>query len=136
MTHKRFEFRVHGPVSEDARYASFSVVDAPLETIIFWRCGGRIHLCGVLALVRSLDLHLISMHELRDCGVAAATRRTPGNRLLMWHRVVRSGDRLARHLLGVGRDYILQNATTFGTQECGPDWACARAGRRTVIPVS
>jgi hypothetical protein len=68
MTPKRFEFRVHGPVSEDARNAlcGLGVVDAPPETIIFGEVVDESHMHGVLALVRSLDLHLISMHEVPD----------------------------------------------------------------------
>jgi hypothetical protein len=68
MTAKCFEFRVHGPVSEDARYAlcGMEVVDAPLETIIIGEVVDESHMHGVLALVRSLDLHLISMREVPD----------------------------------------------------------------------
>ena len=68
MPHKRFEFRVRGPLSEDAREALYglAVVDAPPETIIFGEVVDESHLHGVLALVRSLDLHLISMHEMPD----------------------------------------------------------------------
>ena len=68
MPHKRFEFRVRGPLSEDAREALYglAVVDAPPETIIFGEVVDESHLHGVLALVRALDLHLISMHEMPD----------------------------------------------------------------------
>lgn len=65
MTHRRFEFRVHGPLSERARRAlnGLVVVDAPHEVIIFGEVIDDSHLHGILALVRSLDLHLVSMHE-------------------------------------------------------------------------
>jgi hypothetical protein len=68
MTHRRFEFRVQGPVTEDTRNAlcGLAVVDAPPETIIFGEVVDESHLHGVLALIRSLDLHLISMHEVPD----------------------------------------------------------------------
>jgi hypothetical protein len=68
MTHKRFEIRVNGPLSEEARDALYglTVVDAPPEAIIFGEVVDESHLHGVLALVRSLNLHLISMHEIPD----------------------------------------------------------------------
>jgi hypothetical protein len=68
MTPKRFEFRVHGSLTEEARDAlsGLVVVDAPAETIIFGEVMDESHLHGVLALVRSLNLHLISMHEVPD----------------------------------------------------------------------
>jgi hypothetical protein len=67
MTHKRYEFRVHGPLSEDARNALYglAVVDTPPETIIVGEVVDESHLHGVLALIRSLDLHLLSMHEVQ-----------------------------------------------------------------------
>jgi hypothetical protein len=65
MTGRRFEFRVQGPLSESARHEFYglSVTDAPQETIISGEVIDESHLHGILALVRSLDLHLISMHE-------------------------------------------------------------------------
>ncbi|MDT7681522.1 MAG: hypothetical protein QOG57_1832 [Pseudonocardiales bacterium] len=68
MTHKRFEIRVRGPLSEDARNALYglTVVDAPPETIIIGEVVDESNLHGVLALVRLLDLHLISMQEIPD----------------------------------------------------------------------
>jgi hypothetical protein len=67
MTPQRFEFRVNGPLSEDARHAlcDMAVVDAPSETIIVGEVMDESHLHGVLALIRSLDLHLVSMHEVQ-----------------------------------------------------------------------
>jgi hypothetical protein len=65
MLHRRFEFRVHGPLSEGARRAlnGLVVVDAPQEVIIFGEVIDDSHLHGILALVRSLDLHVVSMRE-------------------------------------------------------------------------
>jgi hypothetical protein len=65
MTHRTFEFRVHGPLSEGARHAldDLVIVDAPQEVIIFGEVIDESHLHGILALVRSLDLHLVLMHE-------------------------------------------------------------------------
>jgi hypothetical protein len=68
MTNRRFEFRVSGTLSDRARreFYGLSVAEAPPETIIFGDVVDESHLHGILALVRSLDLHLISMHEVRD----------------------------------------------------------------------
>ena len=67
MTHRRFEFRVQGSLSESAR-RGLVIVDAPQEVIIFGEVIDESHLHGILALVRSLDLHLVSMHEVPDQG--------------------------------------------------------------------
>jgi len=68
MTHRRFEFRVQGSLSESARRAldGLVIVDAPQEVIIFGEVIDESHLHGILALVRSLDLHLVSMYEVPD----------------------------------------------------------------------
>jgi hypothetical protein len=68
MTHRRFEFRVQGPLSESARRAldGLVIVDPPQEVIIFGEVIDESHLHGILALVRSLDLHLVSMYEVPD----------------------------------------------------------------------
>jgi hypothetical protein len=65
MTSRRFEFRVQGPLSENTRRAfnGLAVAEAPPETIILGDVVDESHLHGILALIRSLDLHLISMHE-------------------------------------------------------------------------
>jgi hypothetical protein len=67
MTARRFEFRVRGSLSDRTRdeFYGLAVADAPPETIIFGEVVDESHLHGILALVRSLDLHLISMHEIR-----------------------------------------------------------------------
>jgi hypothetical protein len=68
MTNRRFEFRVQGTLSEDARreFDGLSVTAAPPETIIFGEVVDESHLHGILALVKSLDLHLVSMQEIPD----------------------------------------------------------------------
>jgi hypothetical protein len=65
MTSRRFEFRVQGPLSDSARreFYGLSVTDAPVETIVSGEVIDESHLHGILALVRLLDLHLVSMHE-------------------------------------------------------------------------
>ena len=70
MTHRRFEFRVQGPLSESAQRAldGLVIVDAPQEVINFGEVIDESHLHGILALVRSLDLHLVSMHEVPGQG--------------------------------------------------------------------
>ncbi|HTF53910.1 MAG TPA: hypothetical protein VK735_41235, partial [Pseudonocardia sp.] len=62
------EFRVHGPLSEDARNAlcGLAVVEVPPETVLVGVVVDESHLHGVLALIRSLDIHLISMQEIPD----------------------------------------------------------------------
>jgi hypothetical protein len=42
------------------------IVDASQEVIIFGEVIDESHLHGILALVRSLDLHLVSMYEVAD----------------------------------------------------------------------
>ena len=68
MTHKCFEFRVQGSLSESARRAldGLIIVDAPEEMIILGEVIDESHLHGILALIRSLDLHLVSMYEVPD----------------------------------------------------------------------
>ena len=68
MTHRHFEFRVQGPLSEGDRSAfeGLLIVDAPQETIIYGDVIDESHLHGILALVRSLNLHLTSMHEVPE----------------------------------------------------------------------
>lgn len=65
MTNRHFEFRVQGSLSARTRneFYGLSVAEAPPETIIFGEVVDESHLHGILALVRSLDLHLVSMHE-------------------------------------------------------------------------
>ena len=69
-TRRRFEFRVQGSLSESARRAldGLVIVDAPQEVIILGEVIDESHLHGILALVRSLDLHLVSMYEVPDQG--------------------------------------------------------------------
>ena len=69
-THRRFEFRVPDRSPESARRAldGLVIIDAPQEVIIFGEMIDESHLHGILALVRSLDLHLVSMYEVPDQG--------------------------------------------------------------------
>jgi hypothetical protein len=62
---RRYEFRVAGLVSERSRgaFPEMTVVDAPPETIICGEVRDESHLHGVLALIQSLGLHVVSLHE-------------------------------------------------------------------------
>jgi hypothetical protein len=67
VTHRRYEFRVAGLVSERTRSAfpDMTVVDAPPETIILGDVLDESHLHGVLALIQDLGLHLVAVNEVR-----------------------------------------------------------------------
>jgi hypothetical protein len=62
----RYEFRVEGAVSNRAAEAFENMVvrPAPAETLIVGRVIDESHLHGVLALIRSLGLRVVSMREL------------------------------------------------------------------------
>jgi hypothetical protein len=62
----RYEFRVAGLVSQRSRCAfpDMTVVDAPPETIIIGEVQDESHLHGVLALIQSLGLRVVSLHEM------------------------------------------------------------------------
>jgi hypothetical protein len=62
---RQYEFRVVGWLSERSRQAfpDMTVVDAPPETIIRGDVMDDSHLHGVLALIQSLGLRIVSMHE-------------------------------------------------------------------------
>jgi hypothetical protein len=62
---RRYEIRVAGLVSPRSRAAfpDMTVADAPPETIISGEVRDDAHLHGVLALLQSLGLRLVSMQE-------------------------------------------------------------------------
>jgi hypothetical protein len=62
----RYEFRVAGLVSQRSRgaFPDMVVVDAPPETIIVGDVEDESHLHGVLALIQSLGLRVVSLHEM------------------------------------------------------------------------
>lgn len=64
----RYEFRIAGKLSERAQSAfdDMQVVDAPPETIIRGEIVDESHLHGVLALLRTLGLHVVSMNQVPD----------------------------------------------------------------------
>lgn len=61
----RYEFRVAGRLSDRTRCAFDDMVvrDAPPETIVYGEVLDESHLHGVLALIRDLGLHVVSVHE-------------------------------------------------------------------------
>jgi hypothetical protein len=65
MTSRRYEFRVAGWLSEGTRgaFSEMLVVDAPPETIIVGDVIDEAQLHGVLALMRNLGLHVVSLRE-------------------------------------------------------------------------
>lgn len=67
MSPTRYEIRVAGLLSERSReaFTDLDVVHAPPETIISGELVDSAQLHGVLALIQSLGLHVVSMHEIR-----------------------------------------------------------------------
>ena len=67
-TTRRYEFRVAGLLSERARgaFPEMNVLDAPPETIIRGEVLDESHLHGVLAMIRNLGLHVVSVQEVPD----------------------------------------------------------------------
>ena len=65
MPSHRYVFRVAGLVSERSRAAfpDMMVVDAPPETIITGEVRDESHLHGVLVMIQSLGLRVVSMQE-------------------------------------------------------------------------
>ena len=68
MTTRRYEFRVAGRLSEHTRgaFPDMTVLDAPPETIIRGDVIDDSHLHGVLALIQSLGLRVVSMNQVAD----------------------------------------------------------------------
>jgi hypothetical protein len=68
---QQYEFRVSGRLSRRAReaisdtFAGLSVRHAPPETIIYGPVRDESHLHGVLALIQSLGLHVVLVHQVR-----------------------------------------------------------------------
>ncbi|OZM84314.1 hypothetical protein [Pseudonocardia sp. MH-G8] len=65
MSTRRYEIRVAGLLSARSRAAfpDMTVADAPPETVISGEILDDSHLHGVLALLRSMGLRVVSMHE-------------------------------------------------------------------------
>ena len=65
MSSRRYEFRVAGLLSDRTRGAfhDMAVRDAPAETIISGDVVDESHLHGVLALIQTLGLRVVSVNE-------------------------------------------------------------------------
>ena len=68
MAIQRYEFRVAGTLSERVQGAfdDMQVVVTPPETIIRGEIVDESHLHGMLALLRALGLHMVSMNQVPD----------------------------------------------------------------------
>jgi hypothetical protein len=64
----RYEFRVTGRLSEGtvAAFAGMAVREVPTETVIYGPVVDESHLHGVLALIQSLGLHVVSVQQVAD----------------------------------------------------------------------
>ena len=69
MAIQRYEFRVAGTLSERVQGAfdDMQVVVTPPETIIRGEIVDESHLHGVLALLRALGLHMVSINQVPSC---------------------------------------------------------------------
>ena len=66
---RQYEFRVSGRLSERAQHAvgDFSemrIVPAPPETLLYGAVTDQAHLHGILVFLESLDLQIVSVHQL------------------------------------------------------------------------
>ena len=71
MPRTRYEFRVSGRLTEQAldavgEFGELRVVEATPETVIHCAVVDQARLHGVLALLESLGLHIVEMHQLPD----------------------------------------------------------------------
>lgn len=68
MTGENYEFRVAGHLSEatQAAFADMSVRDVPPETVIFGPVIDESHMHGVLSLIQSLGLQVVSVRKLAE----------------------------------------------------------------------
>jgi hypothetical protein len=64
MTVTRYEFRVDGRLSEEARavFVDMRVTDAPLQTVIDGEVLDESHLHGVIAQLQALGITVVSVH--------------------------------------------------------------------------
>jgi hypothetical protein len=65
---RRYEFRVAGHLSDHVRgaFPDMTVLDVPPETIIYGQVVDESHMHGVLALIRNLGLHVVSVNQVRE----------------------------------------------------------------------
>ena len=66
MASTRYELRVKGRLSPDIRedFTEFDLEEAPVETVMLGEVVDEAHLHGVLARLRALGLHVLSLRSL------------------------------------------------------------------------
>lgn len=66
MGTRRYEFRVDGRLSEEARnaFVDMQVSEVPLQTVIDGEVLDESHLHGIIAQFRTLGLTLVSVHPI------------------------------------------------------------------------
>ncbi|MEU6644715.1 hypothetical protein ABZ863_19460 [Saccharomonospora sp. NPDC046836] len=67
----KYEFRVHGRVSEQLRdavgdFSGMQIVPAPPETLIYGTVADPAHLHGILVLLESFGLRIVSVHQIPE----------------------------------------------------------------------
>ena len=64
MAARRYEFRVEGTLSEDARDAFFDmrITEVPLQTVLDGEVLDESHLQGIIAQLQALGITVVSVH--------------------------------------------------------------------------
>jgi hypothetical protein len=66
MGTRRYEFRVDGVLSEEARnaFVDMQISEAPLQTVIDGEVLDESHLHGIIAQIQALGITLVSVHPI------------------------------------------------------------------------
>jgi hypothetical protein len=64
MATRRYEFRVEGKLSEEARnaFVDMRITEAPLQTVLDGEVLDESHLQGIIAQIHSLGITVVSVH--------------------------------------------------------------------------
>ena len=64
MAARRYEFRVEGTLSEDARdaFVDMRITEVPLQTVLDGEVLDESHLQGIIAQIHSLGITVVSVH--------------------------------------------------------------------------
>jgi hypothetical protein len=64
MATRRYEFRVDGPVSEDARnvFVDMRITEVPQQTVLDGEVLDESHLHGIIAQLQTLGMTVVSVH--------------------------------------------------------------------------
>ena len=64
MATRRYEFRVEGTLSEEARnaFVDMRITEAPLQTVLDGEVLDESHLQGIIAQIHSLGITVVSVH--------------------------------------------------------------------------